>query len=196
MGSIFLVINYNEFFRKPFYKLYKIIQATLTKGFYTSSFFLRHMTYELIITEKPSAAKIIADALADSSPTRKGQAGVYYYDIKHGGKDIVVACAVGHLYTVTEKDKAKGLTYPVFDIKWIDSASVNKASAFTKKYLTTIKKLAKNAKTFTVATDFDIEGEVIGYNIIRFACKQKDAKRMKFSSNLIKMCIYNISFIK
>ncbi|PLW80519.1 DNA topoisomerase I [Candidatus Woesearchaeota archaeon] len=140
------------------------------------------MSYELIITEKPSAAKKIAEALADTKPVRKGQAGVYYYELKHNGKEIVVACAVGHLYTVTEKDKAKGWTYPIFDIKWVDSASINKASAFTKKYLTTIKKLAKDASEFTVATDFDIEGEVIGYNVIRFACKKSDAKRMKYST--------------
>ena len=31
-------------------------------------------------------------------------------------------------------------------------------------------------------TDYDIEGEVIGWNIIRFITKQKDAKRMKFSA--------------
>jgi DNA topoisomerase-1 len=140
------------------------------------------MTYELIITEKPSAAKKIAEALADSKPLKKGQAGVSYYELTHNGKDIVVACAVGHLYTVAEKDKSKGWTYPVFDTNWVDSASINKASAFTKKYLNTIKKLAKDASTFTVATDFDIEGEVIGYNIIRFACKQKDARRMKYST--------------
>ena len=29
---------------------------------------------------------------------------------------------------------------------------------------------------------FDVEGEVIGWNVIRFICKKKDAKRMKFSS--------------
>lgn len=140
------------------------------------------MSYELIITEKPSAAKKIADALADSTAIKKNNSGVVYYELTHNAKAIVVACAVGHLYTVTEKDKSKGWTYPIFDIKWIDSASVNKASSFTKKYLSTIKKLAKSAKSFVVATDYDIEGEVIGYNVIRFACKQKDAKRMKFST--------------
>lgn len=140
------------------------------------------MGYELIITEKPSAAEKIATALADTKPSKKNNSGVPYYELTHKGKPIVVACAVGHLYTVTEKDKSKGWTYPMFDIKWVDSASTNKASAFTKKYLNTITKLAKDATEFTVATDFDIEGEVIGYNVIRFACKQKDAKRMKYST--------------
>ena len=34
----------------------------------------------------------------------------------------------------------------------------------------------------TVATDYDVEGEVIGFNYVRFICGQKDASRMKFST--------------
>jgi len=30
--------------------------------------------------------------------------------------------------------------------------------------------------------DFDVEGEVIGLNVVRFVAKKNDAKRMKFSS--------------
>jgi len=128
------------------------------------------MGYDLIITEKPSAALKIAQALADKTPKKVSNKGVSYYELKHDGKDIVITCAVGHLYTVTE-EKKNGWVYPVFDTKWVESAKVNKESSFTKKYLDVIKKLAKKAETFTVATDFDIEGEIIGYNIVRFACK-------------------------
>lgn len=140
------------------------------------------MAYDLIITEKPSAAQKIANSLADKAAKKVTQNGVSYYTLTHDGKEIVVSCAVGHLYTVTEKDKSKGWTYPVFDTKWVESSEVNKESAFTKKYLNVIKKLAKEANEFTIATDFDIEGEVIGYNVLRFAAKQKDAKRMKYST--------------
>lgn len=139
------------------------------------------MGYELIITEKPSAAEKIAQALADSSPKKVSDKGVPYYTLKHNGKEIVITCAAGHLYTVTESEK-KGWTYPVFDIKWEESSKVSKDAAFSGKFLTEIKKLAKGANEFTIATDFDIEGEVIGYNVLRFACKQKDGKRMKFST--------------
>ncbi|MFH1210590.1 MAG: DNA topoisomerase I [archaeon] len=136
---------------------------------------------ELIITEKPSSALKIAAALSDGSPTKKAINKVPYYEISHKGKDILVVSAVGHLYTVAEKTKGKW-TYPIFDVEWKVSADVNKASAFTRKYLNVIKGLAKKADSFVVATDFDIEGEVIGYNIVRFACKKKDARRMKFST--------------
>ena len=45
-----------------------------------------------------------------------------------------------------------------------------------------IKKLVDGAKEIVIATDFDVEGEVIGYNVMRFIAHQKDASRMKFSS--------------
>ncbi|MBT3538494.1 DNA topoisomerase I [Candidatus Woesearchaeota archaeon] len=139
------------------------------------------MAYELIITEKPSAAKKVAESLADGKPIKKSNNGVPYYDVTRGNRDIMVASAVGHLYTVTEAEKGKW-TYPVFDVKWEQSSKVDKNSAYTSKYVTTIKKLAKEADEFTIATDYDIEGEVIGLNILKFACKKKDGNRMKYST--------------
>jgi len=139
------------------------------------------MSYELIITEKPQAAKKIADALADTKATKHSINKVPYYELKHGGRDIVVACAVGHLFTVSEKGKGKW-TYPIFNVEWVETPKAHKGSAYIANYLKVLKKLAKDADAFTVACDFDIEGEVIGYNVVRFICKQKDARRMKFST--------------
>lgn len=138
------------------------------------------MPYELILTEKPSQAKKIAESLADSKPLKKNEKGVPYYILTHKGKDIVVVSAVGHVYSLTEKKKS--YTYPSYDIHWVEAASVDKNAAYSKKYVDVIKTLAKDANEFTVATDFDVEGEVIGLNMVRFACKQKDAHRMKFST--------------
>ena len=123
--------------------------------------------YELIICEKPAAANKIAEALADGKAIKENIQGVPYYKLTHGKKDIVVACAVGHLYGLAEKVK-KGWIFPVFDIEWQPVSENSKGAAFTKKYLNTIKKLAKDANEFTVATDFDQEGEVIGLNIVRY----------------------------
>ncbi|MFW6220045.1 MAG: DNA topoisomerase I [Nanoarchaeota archaeon] len=138
------------------------------------------MAYELIITEKPQASLKIASFLANGKPIKKNINGVPYYEITHSNKDIVVASAVGHLYTVAEIKK--GWNYPSFDVKWVASSKVNKASAFTSKYVTALKKLAKDANEITVATDFDIEGEVIGYNVVKHICKKDNANRMKFST--------------
>jgi DNA topoisomerase I len=138
------------------------------------------MSYELIITEKPNAAKKIAEALADGKVIKENYQNAPYYKIKHKGKDIVIGCAVGHLYTVAEKEKS--FKYPSFDIEWQPTSNVSKENNYSKKYLEALKKIAKDAKTFTVACDYDIEGEVIGLNIVKYACKQKDAQRMKFST--------------
>ncbi len=138
--------------------------------------------YELIIAEKPKAAEKIAKALADGKPIKKSVNKVPYYLVTHGKRDIVVACAVGHLYGLKQKETEKKWGFPVYNIEWKPATEVNKKSTFQKKYLTLLKKLAKDADEFTVATDYDVEGEVIGLNVIRFACKKKDANRMKFST--------------
>lgn len=137
------------------------------------------MTF-LIVTEKPNAAKKIAEALAEKRPEKKNISGVSYYTFKRKNQEIIVSCAVGHLYTVTEKKKS--FTYPSFDLVWKPTGDVDKNSAYTKKYLNVIKSLSKKAKDFIIACDYDTEGEVIGLNIVRFACNQKDAQRMKFST--------------
>jgi DNA topoisomerase I len=140
------------------------------------------MSYELIITEKPSSAEKIATALADSKPKKISAGQVSYYELTHNGKSIKVASAVGHLFTVVEKDKKEGWTYPIFDLKWELSSKANKAADYTEKYVKVLKDLSKGADEFTVATDYDIEGEVIGLNIVLYICKKKDANRMKFST--------------
>ncbi len=140
--------------------------------------------YELIISEKPKSAQKIAMALADGKPLKKANAGVSYYLVTHGNKDIVVASTVGHIFGLAQKmiEGKKKWDYPVFDVEWKPSNEIRTSSEHTKKYIDTIKKLSKHAKEFTIATDYDIEGEVIGLNAIRFACGKKDAARMKFST--------------
>ena len=135
---------------------------------------------QLIITEKPSSAKKIAEALAEKSE-KHIENKVTYYEITYNKKTIFIASAVGHLFTLAEKEK-KGWTYPIYDIGWKPAYEVRKTADYTKKYFDVLKNLSKEVKEFIVATDFDIEGEVIGLNIIRYICNKKDAQRMKFST--------------
>ena len=133
----------------------------------------------LIITEKPAAAAKIAAALSgatDEKITNKDK--VSYYEFYKGSRRYIVGCAVGHLFGIQQI--AKRGPFPNFEVEWQPAHQKGRAS-FTKKYLTVLKRLAKEADEFIVATDFDVEGEVIGWNVVRFICKQKDAKRMKFS---------------
>ncbi len=133
-------------------------------------------SYELIITEKPQAALKIADALADTSPERQAIQGVPSYRITNKGREVVIACAVGHIFSLHSEEKG----WPIFDIKWLPNYKLK--NDYTKRYYSALSQLSKNASKFTVATDYDIEGELIGYNILRFICKQQDALRMKFST--------------
>ena len=133
--------------------------------------------YELIITEKPQAAMKIALALGASE--KRNLHGIPYYELFRDKARIIVACAVGHLFTLSQNQK--GSSHPVFDISWMPNYITKKAD-FTKKYYDALLSLAKNAGSITVATDYDIEGEVIGLNVVRFICSQKDANRMKFST--------------
>ncbi len=136
---------------------------------------------ELIITEKPSSARKVAEALADSKALlrKKKQSG--YYELTHNRKPIVVTSAVGHLFGLVE-EKKHGWSYPVFDVKWEAAYKFSKNLQYVKEYIDTITEIAAKADEFTIACDFDTEGEVIGWNVIRFACRKKDANRMKFST--------------
>lgn len=138
---------------------------------------LKEKGYELIITEKPQAAMKIATALGNA--TQKIFNKIAYYELTREGKKIVVACAVGHLFTL--KQNSPGSSIPVFEISWIPNYLAKKGD-FTKRYYDTIFNLVKGASSITVATDFDIEGELIGLNVVRYICNQKDANRMKFST--------------
>ncbi|MFH1106345.1 MAG: DNA topoisomerase I [Candidatus Micrarchaeota archaeon] len=134
----------------------------------------------LVITEKPRVAEKLAAALSKSAKRKPAAQGVSYFELERGGNTVLVAPAVGHVYTLAEKKRTS--SYPVFDIEWVESSAQDKGSAFTKKYLDAIKKLAKSADEVVNACDFDVEGSVIGGNIMRFAAKGKPAKRMLFSS--------------
>ncbi len=139
------------------------------------------MGYELIITEKPQAAKKIAEALAQTKPVKKSVSSVPYYILSRDGRKICVGCAVGHLFTVAEKNKS-GWKYPVFDVEWVPTSKAGKGASYSAKYEKVLRTLSKDADSFTVACDFDIEGEVIGYNVVKHICRQGDARRMKFST--------------
>jgi len=137
---------------------------------------------ELIICEKPAQAQKIAIALADTKPISHKKGKVTYYEIKRGNNHIFVGCAVGHLFGLAEKIKTKWADYPSFKIDWIPKFEINKGSAYTKSYLTTLKQLGKKADTITVATDYDTEGAVIGYTTVKYGLGKDDARRMKFST--------------
>jgi len=130
--------------------------------------------YTLIICEKPQASMKMAYALAEIAPVKRNFFSVPYWELNRDGKKFIIVSAVGHLFGLVQKTQSK--EWPVFDIEWKPYAS------FVRKYINTILHFSKNASDFIVACDYDIEGELIGFNALRFLCDAKNAKRMKFST--------------
>jgi len=140
--------------------------------------------YTLIIAEKPTAAERIAKALDErGNPKSYDKDGVRYYRAIRDGRELVIVPAIGHLFSVSQK--GSGWAYPVFNIKWVAAYRVNKHASNTKSFIKVISKLAEGADSFISATDFDIEGSQIAYNILKYVCGPDSvlkAKRMKFST--------------
>ncbi|MCL6578842.1 MAG: DNA topoisomerase I [Candidatus Bathyarchaeota archaeon] len=139
--------------------------------------------YTLIVTEKPDAAQRIALALDVKGKAKKMEDnGVPYYVAKRD-KEIVVVPALGHLYTVAEERRGRNY-YPVFGFKWVPRYVAERGVKQIRTWLETISKLANEADLFIDACDYDIEGSIIGYCILKYACNDKEgiAKRMKYST--------------
>ena len=135
--------------------------------------------YTLIVTEKPEAARRIAEALnLKGKPKKHEENGVPYY-IAERNKKIVIVPALGHLFTVTHERGGRNY-YPVFNFMWAPRYKAERGAQQIRTWIETISKLAENANEFIDACDYDIEGSVIGYCILKYACKSKEsvAKRM------------------
>ena len=140
--------------KKPSKKLKKTKKPAKQVKYTPPKTELKEGGYELVITEKPQAALKISDALGKS--TKRNEKGIPYYEVDRDGKKIIVACAVGHLFTL--KQNINGSSIPIFDVSWVPNYLVRKKD-FSKKYYDVLLKLAKGAGSITVATDYDIEGD-------------------------------------
>lgn len=138
--------------------------------------------YTLVVAEKPTAAERIARALdRKSKPKMYKEKGVPYF-VAERDRKIVVVPARGHLYTVAEAEGGK-TRYPTFSFKWAPRHLVKRSAKWTEAWIQTISRLALDADVFIDACDYDIEGSLIGYNILNYACGKADvAKRMKYST--------------
>jgi DNA topoisomerase-1 len=139
--------------------------------------------YTLIVTEKPDAARRIANALDSvGKPEKIEDGGVPYY-VTHRDRKIVVAPALGHLYTVVH-ERGKRNYYPVLNLKWAPRHTAERGAKEIRKWVKAFSKLSKDAEVFVDACDYDLEGSLIGYSILKYACGGKEdvAKRMKYST--------------
>jgi DNA topoisomerase-1 len=138
----------------------------------------------LVICEKPTAARRIAQALDDDgAPEGFMERGVPYFMARRNGKDLIVVSALGHLFTIAQ-DGGRW-TYPVFGYKWVPAHEADKRRSRTRNFLDVIGKLSTGVDSYVSACDYDMEGSLIAYTILLHVCGEESlgkARRMRYST--------------
>jgi len=139
--------------------------------------------YTLVICEKPDAARRVSDALSGGDSRSEILEGTTIFRFDRRGEEFVVCSAQGHVYGVSDPFDERAV-YPIFDVEWYSSDKVDEDSANAARCISAVRKLAVGASKFVNACDFDVEGETIGFNLLRYACggKEGTSLRAKFST--------------
>lgn len=139
------------------------------------------LSYTLVVCEKPDAARRIAHALGNSSFKERTGVTPVFSVTGHNNEVFVVCSAIGHLYGLVDNNRNRSV-YPVFDLKW--APILKKRATKSLQIIKSISLLSQHATKFVHACDYDQEGEVIGYNILQYACNNKyeNSLRAKFST--------------
>ncbi len=156
------------------------------------------MPKTLLICEKPDAAARIAEALSDAKPRRLFKYGMPYYNVKRSNEDIIICPALGHLYSVASTTRTKRDYYPVWEFDWKPRHVIERGQKRLEDWIKAINELSRQADDFVSACDYDLEGSLIGYTILKYACEgaESKAKRMKFSTltrNDLRLAFQNLS---
>ena len=147
------------------------------------------MKTTLILTEKPDAAAHVAEALSRRGAPRKMMVGgVPFYEVLNDDERIIVYSALGHLYGVANSSRTSRSEYPVWDFSWKPKHEVERGRRGQERWISAIAKASEEADRFVNACDYDLEGSVIGYTLLKYACRGADqkAERMKFSTLTVK----------
>ncbi|MDQ4073195.1 MAG: DNA topoisomerase [Thermoproteota archaeon] len=133
-----------------------------------------------------------SDSSNKTAPMPSSLSGIPIFEATSNKAEHFVVCsALGHLYGLVDL-KGNRNVYPVFDIKWMPllkshngrKANSSPLSYKIEKTIKAISTLSKDATRFIHSCDYDQEGEVIGYNILEYACgnKYERSLRAKFST--------------
>lgn len=131
-----------------------------------------------IIAEKPRAAAKIAKALSGGRARRILYNGVPIWLFTIDGKSYVVIPSAGHLFSIDSNKKG----IPVFEYTWVPRHLAEKSYRHLEKFYRVFSELLPRAREYINACDYDIEGSVIGYMIIKKWGDVSRMRRMKFSS--------------
>ncbi len=137
---------------------------------------------QLVIAEKSTAAETIAKNLAETKIRSEEYGPVKVWFTKINGEDTIVIPLKGHI---------KNVKYPETFKKWKEETLMKMISAklmyvpSAEENIEVIKKFAKNADKVIIATDYDTEGESIGFeaiDVVKEENKKAEIFRSVFSS--------------
>ena len=137
---------------------------------------------KLIISEKEIAAKRIAKILAGNGVSDEKVNGVPVHHFKVDGQEYKVIGLKGHILKV-DYPKEFSNWFKVDPIELI-YAEIEK-TPIQKKIVKALEKIASEVSEVIVATDYDREGELIGYDalqVVQGKNSQLVSKRAKFSA--------------
>jgi len=137
---------------------------------------------KLIVSEKEIAAKRIAKILAGNGISDEKSYGVPIHHFSAAGEDYTVIGLKGHILKV-DYPREFSNWFKVDPVELID-AEIEK-TPIQKRIIQALKKAASQASEVIIATDYDREGELIGYDALQIAQEKNSqiiSKRAKFSA--------------
>ncbi len=137
---------------------------------------------QIIIAEKSTAAETIANNLSDGPVKSETKGPVTVWFIKFLGIDTVVIPLKGHIKDVKYSEEFKQWSEETLE-KMIDAKLIYVDDAVDN--IEIIEKYAKDADRVIIATDYDTEGESIGFeaiDVVRRVNKDVKIYRSVFSS--------------
>lgn len=137
---------------------------------------------KLIICEKNKSAKRIAEILSNKKAKAESYYKIKYYKFDKNGEDVLVIGLKGHILALVFPPKYS-------DWKKVDLFDLVNAKAIKvpklKSLIQLLKAKARKADEVIIATDFDREGELIGFdsiNLIREVNPEIKIRRARFSA--------------
>ena len=137
---------------------------------------------KLIVTEKNQTAERIANILSQGKNSREKSPGSTVYAFKEDGEEVKVIGMRGHVLQVDFPEEYR--VWQQVDPRRLVDAEIEKTPK-VKSLVNALKKLARQADTVVIATDYDREGELIGADIkglVLEANPDVDITRARFSA--------------
>jgi len=141
-----------------------------------------HPLMKLIVTEKNQTANRIASILSDGKAKKEGGPRSTVYSFSDDGDTVTCLGLRGHILKVDFPEEYR--QWQEVDPRDLINAELLKIPT-EKQLATTLKRLAKQADSVVIATDYDREGELIGADVmdlIRQVNDHADITRAKFSA--------------